>query len=627
MRVSPTPEAAESRIVDSVRLAPAPEARRASAPLAAPDDGRNGLAQAHEQALRHLADRPFIQFHPALAERLGHKAALLAGLALYWTRHITLTQAQRNGWFWMTARQWTLATGLSTREQSTARALLVEHALLQESLMGQPATMHYRVDLTKLARWLGVTDENAVLSGSRDVLPSWFRGGIRFHKALADLTGNVACGLYLSYLLQMHRRALLVQPVTGELHVSQREVSTALCLGPKVQRNARERLRSAGLLRETGASIVVLNLPAIVACLQLQDASLLHPASRSGAVAQLQSLPHKAAEALCRVPKLEPSRQHEPAPLLRAGLNPQLGLFDCRPTSSCRAGEGQVAESAAQSLLATTLANACQLIVSASKRESAVNQIAGITRRASPERAADAQLQPLGTNRLATDWRLAPDCVEAAENAQLGGPFSAENAKLDLPKTQSHISSSSSNTTTTSGARGTLAAGGQTSDLRGRRLLSTDSLTKSAQMDCAADESGHGGEPLVFPDRLDAALLPGVRDVIAKAPPSDRQSLLDELDGQLRIHGKTIHNPAGWLIGLIRRQHSSQVVLALAHQVAAERLQRQHVRQLVERAESCRTGSSKALKPLPGTDPAAVDEARQRLRVLRAEFVAGQGRP
>ena len=174
----------------------------------------------------------------------------------------------------MSARQWQESVGLSAREQSTARALLIRDGLLQESLTGRPAMLHFRVDLSKLSQALGDGADTAHQEPKGDPLP--LRNCVCFYKPLADLTGNLACGLYLSYLLQMQRRALMEQRVRIDaVKVSQHDVSIALRLGPKVQRNARDRLQQAGLLKETGSSLVLLNLPAIVACLQVKDGRVL----------------------------------------------------------------------------------------------------------------------------------------------------------------------------------------------------------------------------------------------------------------------------------------------------------------------------------------------------------------
>ena len=83
-----------------------------------------------DETLQRVSAQGFIQFHPALAELLGFKAALFLGHALYWSRHLARTQPKRNGWFFMTARQWEQATGLTTREQASVRELLVERNLL-----------------------------------------------------------------------------------------------------------------------------------------------------------------------------------------------------------------------------------------------------------------------------------------------------------------------------------------------------------------------------------------------------------------------------------------------------------------------------------------------------------------
>ena len=79
---------------------------------------------------RHIA------FHRRLVDLTANvKAALLLSQSIYWTRH-GRDIAQTGGWFLKTTEQWQMETGLSAREQSAAREVLRELAILNEQRVG-----------------------------------------------------------------------------------------------------------------------------------------------------------------------------------------------------------------------------------------------------------------------------------------------------------------------------------------------------------------------------------------------------------------------------------------------------------------------------------------------------------
>lgn len=224
-----------------------------------------------EQIFLHLDDRGFVPFHPALAERFGHKAAIFVGMALYWTRHSLRNYPERGGWFFMSLKQWQAAIGLTRSEQATVREQLMSAGVLEEMLIGRPAVMNYRLNVPALAKALALPGRADKLSW--ETAQNWFRGCKVYYKPLADVAGSIAAGLYLAFLLQRHRECLkLGQLVAGSIPVGQDEISTALVLGPKVQRNARERLKKAGFIHEAGigGGLVHINFEAILLCLRGQ---------------------------------------------------------------------------------------------------------------------------------------------------------------------------------------------------------------------------------------------------------------------------------------------------------------------------------------------------------------------
>jgi hypothetical protein len=355
---------AEAREASDVPLATASSTMaKAWSMLVAPSWRSDGLADQIESAIESLSARGYIQFHPALAQSLDNfKAALFLGHALYWTRHLARHNRHRDGWFFMTARDWEKATGLSQREQVSVRALLQSQGLLDEALVGKPAQLHFRVNLPGLALCISKANPLGVPlpSDNRlnlEALSPWLASSVQFFKPLADVVGNTAAGLYMSWLLQQHRRQLVTQsarptralpagatPIPGAsmgyVLVNLDDVRIALCLGPKTQRNAREKLKAAGFIQEVRASgdrtgqrliHVKVNLTALLACLSAQDARPLPvrkatPATRPPAVPVSESVVATATQVL-----IASNESEQPgAPLIASGSkrkDRQIPLF------------------------------------------------------------------------------------------------------------------------------------------------------------------------------------------------------------------------------------------------------------------------------------------------------------
>ena len=198
----------------------------------------------------HLARHHwFVQFYPALAAKLGsYKAALFLGHALYWTRYLAEKQEGRVGWFFMSASQCQQTTGLSAREQGSVRKLLRSLGLIEERLAGMPATLHYRVNVPALLQWAGIACKEPGRSAvAMKAVDTWLCESVRFYKPLADCAGSVAGGLYLSLLVQKQREW---RGADGFTRLPQQRISELLAWGTKTQRNAREKLKTCGLLQE-----------------------------------------------------------------------------------------------------------------------------------------------------------------------------------------------------------------------------------------------------------------------------------------------------------------------------------------------------------------------------------------
>lgn len=88
-------------------------------------------------------------------------AALMLSQAVYWQNRST----SEDGWWWKTQEDWEAETGLSRREQETARATLraLRHndaALWHEERRGLPAKLYFSVDFDVL---VGILDEHGLL--------------------------------------------------------------------------------------------------------------------------------------------------------------------------------------------------------------------------------------------------------------------------------------------------------------------------------------------------------------------------------------------------------------------------------------------------------------------------------
>ena len=172
---------------------------------------------------------PLLGRHVAYHRRLvdltgGVKAALLLSQSIYWTRH-GVDVERHGGWFHKTAEQWALETGLSWREQTTAREVLQECGLLQVRRLGMPAVLNFKVELGPLTRRLmnpsaelageqSPSNVEALLAGGLDtcVLAELLGPSVAFHRSLAAVGGGVHAGLMLSQALyqtrtQLRRRA------------------------------------------------------------------------------------------------------------------------------------------------------------------------------------------------------------------------------------------------------------------------------------------------------------------------------------------------------------------------------------------------------------------------------------
>lgn len=622
-----------------------------------------GDLRAHDVALGHLNARGFIQFHPLLAQRLdSFKAAIFLGHALYWSRYLAQAQPHRRGWFFMSAAQWREATGLSTHEQTSVRGELARRGLLEEALAGRPAILHFRVNLQATASFLGLEQLTWVSMGEL------FRSCIRFYKPLSDICGGVSAGLYLSYLLQRQSFALrnpladtaAVELFPGEFSYRPEQARIALCLGIKAQRNAREKLKAAGFIREGRATNEVVatrvNLAAIASCLQAQDKPVRKRPTRK----------QTAPAALAAVPAVPAPKQGKPAKGPVTGLSrsalPQQQLTLFSPVGLARplplGPRSTTAESAPATDGATPAptAQAEQLIRSLFAPSLVARDGFHPESAAGPSTGDSAQ--KLSTAHLSASAEFAlfenPICPFLDVNLPFFKNYKEQGISRYLQTTTTAPVDNSaggepgrrrvenseiqkSETAVDQKIDGNGANCGHAADLAHNQGVGSTVTEKSPvgpenQSEQSANEIRTQAAPLILPERLDHSHHAGVLATVGQAPQDLQQAFLDELAGHLAIPNKVIHNPTGWLHGLIRKHQSGFVALALAPQIAELRQRRQRHEERLANAGTAQPD----LVPAREGEPESADvdhdsevrrEHRQRLQELRAAFVAKRGDP
>ena len=142
------------------------------------------------ELLQRLLDRP-IAFHRCFVRLgIGITGAVMLSQAVYWSSRT----GDSEGWFFKTIGEWEEETGLTRREQETARKNL--KGILDSELRGIPARLYFRINWLALEKSLN----NDSLADLHRLV--WrFRanqfGGFR-HSCLADL-GNLVWRFPPSY--------------------------------------------------------------------------------------------------------------------------------------------------------------------------------------------------------------------------------------------------------------------------------------------------------------------------------------------------------------------------------------------------------------------------------------------
>jgi hypothetical protein len=254
---------------------------------------------------RHIA------FHRRLVDLTASvKAALLLSQTIYWTRH-GRDIARTGGWFFKTTEQWKMETGLSAKEQATAREVLRELAILNEQRIGIPAKLHFRLCVDQLGALLS---DPIGKGGSR---LDWTDGAavaellgpsLAYHRTLAGIGGGVHAGLLLSRALHLTR---LQSKRQLEVWVpnSAAQWTEQIGLTRREQETARRELARAGVWEEALAGIP----PRLVARIRLDGLLALLAGDGSGSADRIPvpRLPDCGVPAT-RLPQNGDSRLREP---------------------------------------------------------------------------------------------------------------------------------------------------------------------------------------------------------------------------------------------------------------------------------------------------------------------------
>lgn len=87
-----------------------------------------------------LPDRPVAFNRDFVRLGIGITGALFLSQAIYWAK-----RTKGDGWFYKTAEDWELETGMTRREQETARKKLKALGILLEKKKGVPCKLHYKI--------------------------------------------------------------------------------------------------------------------------------------------------------------------------------------------------------------------------------------------------------------------------------------------------------------------------------------------------------------------------------------------------------------------------------------------------------------------------------------------------
>lgn len=228
-----------------------------------------------------------IAFHWRLVDLTGSvKAALLLSQSIYWTRR-GRDVAKSGGWFHKTAEQWTWETGLSSKEQSSARDTLKVLALVEERRTGIPARLHFRLNTERLGGRLSEQIDVDQIRANWDdmaMLTEQLGPAVAYYRSLAGISGGVHAGLILSralYLTRIRTRRELDAWVCNSAQWWSEDIG----LTRREQETARRDLAQAGVWEERvcgmpPSRMVRIRLDRVLALLTRDVSALAGPPDR-----------------------------------------------------------------------------------------------------------------------------------------------------------------------------------------------------------------------------------------------------------------------------------------------------------------------------------------------------------
>ena len=217
---------------------------------------RGGKAQ-HLWRDLQMNNRP-IAIYKGLVDRLGCvKSALLLSQMIYWTRK-GVNVERDDGWFFKTVEEMMFETGLSRKEQLTAKGKLKALGILDFKMAGVPAVPYYRLNLKGLTQFvvqsfeIRTRNDSLTLADIRSVhgvFEEFLSQRLPYHTILANIAGGINAGLMLSFLFQSLFNGYS-QKVQGFVTKSIEQWQQQTGLSYKEQRKARENLLHRGLIKE-----------------------------------------------------------------------------------------------------------------------------------------------------------------------------------------------------------------------------------------------------------------------------------------------------------------------------------------------------------------------------------------
>lgn len=112
--------------------------------------------------LQEVLERPVAYHREFVAIGAGVTGALMLSQALYWSSRTNDT----SGWFYKSQAEWEAETGLSRREQETARKKLKELGLIEELKKGVPCRVFFRVNLENAVAQINAQKRHSSLADS-----------------------------------------------------------------------------------------------------------------------------------------------------------------------------------------------------------------------------------------------------------------------------------------------------------------------------------------------------------------------------------------------------------------------------------------------------------------------------